>query len=69
MAGRVIFYYRKETQPVPVPNLVLWGKDDIALSLEMAQPSLDLCAEGKRVVFDDASHWVQRDCAAQVNLR
>jgi len=58
---------RLQPRPVPVPTLVLWGKDDIALSLEMAQPSLELCAEGKLVIFDDASHWVQRDCAAQVN--
>ena len=35
--------------------------------LPLAQPSLELCAGGKLVVFDDASHWVQRDCAAQVN--
>ena len=55
---------RMPPRPVTVPTLVLWGKDDIALSLEMAQPSLELCAEGKLVVFDDASHWVQRDCAA-----
>jgi len=60
---------RLQPRPVPVPTLVLWGKDDIALSLEMAQPSLELCAGGKLVVFDDASHWVQRDCAAQVTRR
>jgi pimeloyl-ACP methyl ester carboxylesterase len=58
---------RSQPRPVPVPTLVLWGKDDIALNLEMAQPSLELCAGGKLVVFDDASHWVQCDCAAQVN--
>ena len=46
------------TRPVQIPTLMLWGKQDIALSEEMAQPSIYLCAGGRLVVFDEASHWV-----------
>ncbi len=52
---------------IQVPTLVLWGAHDSALSLSMAQPSLDLCHQGKLVVFEDASHWVQHDASPSVN--
>ncbi|MBP1703133.1 MAG: alpha/beta hydrolase [Chloroflexi bacterium] len=54
-------------RPVPVPTLMLWGKQDVALSFEMVQPSINLCEAGRLVVFEDATHWVQHDCAAEVN--
>ena len=50
-----------------MPTLVLWGKQDVALNWQMAQFSVDLCSSGKLVYLDEASHWVQRDCAEQVN--
>jgi pimeloyl-ACP methyl ester carboxylesterase len=49
------------------PTLILWGTQDIALGREMAQPSLELCEEGKLVYFENSSHWVQHDSAEQVN--
>jgi pimeloyl-ACP methyl ester carboxylesterase len=52
---------------VKVPTLMLWGAQDEALGLEMAQPSLDLCDTGKLVIFENSSHWVQHDCAESVN--
>jgi hypothetical protein len=33
----------------------------------MAQPSLDLCDEGKLVFFESSSHWVQHDASESVN--
>jgi pimeloyl-ACP methyl ester carboxylesterase len=49
------------------PTLVLWGKKDVALSADMAQPSVDLCDHGRLRTFEDASHWVQHDAPAEVN--
>lgn len=51
---------------VTVPTLVIWGAQDVALSRVMAQQSVDLCAEGRLVVFEDATHWVQHDQPEQV---
>ena len=51
---------------IAVPTLMLWGKQDVALGAEMAQPSIDLCAEGSLVFFENATHWVQHDEAAAV---
>jgi epoxide hydrolase 4 len=52
---------------IHVPTLILWGAKDVALSREMAEPSLDLCDQGKLVFFEDSSHWVQLDEAEAVN--
>lgn len=52
---------------VHVPTLMLWGAQDVALGSEMAQPSIDLCDDGRLVLFDDATHWVQHDKAAEVS--
>ena len=51
---------------VSVPTLLLWGMHDLALSLRMAQPSIDLCDQGRLVFFEDATHWVQHDQAEAV---
>ena len=52
---------------VVVPTLILWGRQDVALSAEMAQRSADLCVNGRLVYFDDATHWVQHDEPVAVN--
>jgi pimeloyl-ACP methyl ester carboxylesterase len=52
---------------IKVPTLMLWGAQDVALGREMAEPSLDLCDEGKLVFFESASHWVQQDASDAVN--
>lgn len=44
-----------------MPILILWGKKDVALSAEMAEASLEFCADGQLVYFDHATHWVQHD--------
>jgi len=50
-----------------MPVLILWGKQDIALSAEMADASLKFCDQGKLVFFEHASHWLQHDEAPAVN--
>lgn len=58
-----------QPRPVKVPTLMLWGKNDVALSHEMAQPSIELCERGELVMFDKATHWVQHDAAEEVNQK
>jgi pimeloyl-ACP methyl ester carboxylesterase len=58
---------RITSRRVSVPTLMLWGKRDVALGFDMAQPSIDLCDDGRLVFFDDASHWVQHDKSEEVN--
>ncbi len=52
---------------IRVPTLMLWGAQDLALGREMAQPSLDLCDQGKLVFFESSSHWVQHDESEAIN--
>jgi pimeloyl-ACP methyl ester carboxylesterase len=62
--------YRPEVtdgMQVVVRTLILWGVNDVALSRRMARPSLDYCAEGNLIFFPDATHWVQREDADEVN--
>jgi pimeloyl-ACP methyl ester carboxylesterase len=56
-----------ENTRITVPTLLIWGKQDIALGEEMAQPSIDLCDNGELVFIEEASHWVQHEAAEQVN--
>ena len=52
---------------VSVRTLILWGVQDFALSRRMARPSLDYCDDGNLIFFPDATHWVQREEADEVN--
>jgi pimeloyl-ACP methyl ester carboxylesterase len=66
------FALRRKNLPahrVKVPTLMLWGKRDVALGVDMLQPSIELCDQGKFVLFDKATHWVQHDEPDEVNKR
>jgi pimeloyl-ACP methyl ester carboxylesterase len=52
---------------VTVPTLLIWGVKDRFLSREMAQPSIDLCDEGKLVFIEEAGHWVQHEESEKMN--
>ena len=52
---------------VRVPTLMMWGMHDTALTHRMARPSMDYCKEGRLLFFPEATHWVQRDEAEEVN--
>ncbi len=54
---------------VSVPTLLLWGKKDRYLGSEMAQPSIDLCDDGRLEFFEDATHWIQHEEPERVNRR
>ena len=52
---------------ITTPTLMLWGEKDIALSKDLAQPSIELCDDGELIFFPNATHWVQHDEADAVN--
>lgn len=54
---------------ISVPTLLLWGAQDRFLGREMAQPSIDLCDEGRLEFFEDATHWLQHEEPEAVNRR
>jgi pimeloyl-ACP methyl ester carboxylesterase len=52
---------------IRVPTLMIWGVNDIALDRKMAQPSIELCDEGRLVFLEEATHWVQHEEPETVN--
>jgi pimeloyl-ACP methyl ester carboxylesterase len=60
-------FKRTPTRRVSVPTRILWGMNDVALSHEMAKPSVELCDDGRLIFFEKATHWVQHDEADAVN--
>jgi pimeloyl-ACP methyl ester carboxylesterase len=52
---------RPASQRVTVPTLLIWGTGDRFLGSEMAQPSIDLCDDGRLLLIEGASHWVQHE--------
>lgn len=58
---------KREKGFIKIPTLMLWGEKDIALTKDLAQPSIDLCETGRLVFFPNATHWVQHDEAEAVN--
>lgn len=54
---------------VRIPTLLLWGRRDRYLGIELARPSLELCDRGELVEIDEATHWVQHDAPDEVNRR
>jgi len=67
---RAAFWHRPsvtDEMRVRIRTLILWGVNDIALSRRMARPSLDYCEDGNLIFFPDATHWVQREEAEDIN--
>jgi pimeloyl-ACP methyl ester carboxylesterase len=63
---------RKPPQRLPsprikVPTLLIWGAKDPFSGRELAQPSIDLCDEGRLAFIEEATHWVQHEEAERVN--
>jgi len=63
----ILWKKRGSERRIKVPTLMMWGMNDVALSHEMARPSIDLCDNGKLIFFEKATHWVQHDEADEVN--
>ncbi|PJF20860.1 MAG: alpha/beta hydrolase [Phototrophicales bacterium] len=52
---------------IHVPVLLIWGKRDWAFDFSLAEDSIRLCDDGKLIMIDHASHWVQHEAAEPVN--
>lgn len=52
---------------IRVPTLMIWGVKDVALTRELAKPSIELCDDGRLVFIEEATHWVQHEEPARVN--
>lgn len=66
---RALVRFRPNTKGksrLEMPVRILWGKQDIALSAEMAEDSLKYCENGELIFFENATHWVQHDEAEAV---
>lgn len=57
----------KLDQHISTPTLLIWGKQDLFLSHEMAQASIEKCEQGRLEMIPDATHWVQHEKAELVN--
>jgi epoxide hydrolase 4 len=67
---RAIIQKRPTSSPSPriqVPTLLIWGAQDMFLDQAMAQPSVDLCENGRLALIPEASHWVHHEEPVQVN--
>jgi pimeloyl-ACP methyl ester carboxylesterase len=67
---RAMVWHRPPTPKdirLQMPVLIQWGKQDVALSYEMAEESIKLCDNGRLIFYDNATHWVQHDEADAVN--
>lgn len=52
---------------VKVPTLMIWGAKDRFLGRELAQPSIELCDQGRLEFLEEATHWVQHEEPERVN--
>ncbi len=57
---------RQPSVRITVPTLLIWGARDQFLKREMAQPSIDFCDNGRLVLLENATHWVQHEEAQRV---
>jgi len=67
---RYVFNRKKSSaRRIHVPTIMLWGRRDLALGSEMAQPSIELCDQGELTFYEKSTHWVQHDASAEVNQK
>lgn len=67
---RAMFRARPKAPGSPrlhIPVLLIWGRRDRFLGEELAQPSIDLCRNGRLEYIDSATHWVQHEEPERVN--
>jgi pimeloyl-ACP methyl ester carboxylesterase len=66
---RAVRFSRRQAvaSQILVPTLLIWGARDSFIGRETAQPSIDLCENGRLEFIEDATHWVQHEEASRVN--
>jgi len=58
---------RSVVLPIERPTLLIWGANDTALRQAMAEPSIDLCTDGRLRIIAEATHWVHHEETDRVN--
>ncbi len=76
-ATAMLAYYRanaldlpspgRAAPPLPVPTLVIWGEEDVALSTSLTDGLNEVVADVTVRRLPGVSHWVQQDAPAEVN--
>ena len=69
---RAMFRYgakRPKHRRIKPPTLILWGKRDKFIGLEGAERSLELCNDGRLIVYDDCTHWLHHERPDEVKQR
>jgi epoxide hydrolase 4 len=56
-----------EVPPIAVDTLMIWGCNDKFGDVSVAEESIGLCAHGRAVYIDDATHWVHHERPEHVN--
>jgi len=54
-------------EKIATPALMIWGARDKFIGREAAQPSVDLCADGRLELIEEATHWVHHEEPERVN--
>lgn len=71
-------YYRALIRNLELPNIdgklhlpvrILWGKRDLALSVQGAHESMAFLTNGELFVYDDATHWLAHDKPDEVTAK
>ena len=52
---------------VSIPTLILWGAEDVFLSVETARESYKSLNRGELKILEDTSHWIQHERPERVN--
>lgn len=52
-----------------LPVRILWGKNDLALSLQAAKDSMQFLDNGELIIYEDATHWLAHDKPEEVSQR
>lgn len=61
------FIEKVKSKRITSPTLVIWGKNDIALSTSLAHQSCKACDDYSIKIIDDCSHWTPFDKPDLVN--
>ncbi len=57
----------RSARPLGVPTLVIWGEEDVALSLSLTEGLDEVVADLTLRRLAGVSHWVQQDAPAEVD--
>lgn len=66
-AGILFFPKLIDQGLVDIPVLMLWGKNDAFIDQQLAHESIELCSNGKLILFENSGHWILHEQSEAVN--